>query len=174
MSMTIDSDDLKQLARILKDESDGKALRKELAANLRKASEPARDAARTSILAMASGGLPHDGEPLREAIATRIVTQALLSGRRTGAKIKAKKLPVSIRGFELAPKRTNREKWRHPVFQRTTAAGVYIDVWVDQVGKPRWFDDAMRDNKDEWRRAVVEAMEHTARRIASRVRTTGV
>jgi len=161
--MTITSDDLVKLSRILRDESDGKALRKELAANLRKASEPARDAARTSIMGMSSAGLPHDGEPLREAIANKIVTEARLSGRSTGAKVKARRLTQATRGFILAPKRTNATQWRHMVFGR--------DVWVEQVGKPRWFDDAMRDNKKEWQRAVVEAMNHTARRIASRVRT---
>ena len=161
LSFTIQSDDLAHMAKILRKEADGKALRKELAANLRKASEPARDAARSSIMQMHSAGLPHEGEPLREAIARRIVTEARLSGRSTGAKVKAKRKGMP-RGFEHAPKRLNRQSFRHKVFGK--------DVWVEQVGKPRWFDDAMRDNAAQWRQAVVAAMNHTAERIARKVR----
>lgn len=155
--MTIHSDDLARLSKILKQRADGKELRKELAANLRKASEPARDAARANIMQMPSGGLPHEGEPLRDAISRRIVTEARLSGRSTGAKVKAKRRGMP-RQFEHAAKRTNREKWRHQVFGK--------DVWVDQVGRPHWFDDAMKANHAKWKAAVIEAMNETARKIA--------
>lgn len=161
LSFAIGSDDLARLTKILKQEADGKALRKELAANLRKASEPARDAARSSIMEMSTAGLDHEGEPLREAISRRIVTEARLSGRSTGAKVKAKRKGMP-RSFEHAAKRLNRESFRHRVFGR--------DVWVQQTGKPRWFDDAMKANRDKWRAAVIEAMNHTAARIARKVR----
>lgn len=163
LAVKVTSDDLTHLARILKEEEDGKKLRRELAASLRKASEPVRDAARSAILSMESGGLPHEGEPLRQAIADRVVAEARLSGRSTGATVKAKRLKT---GFIHAPRRTNAPKFRHPVFKRTTAAGVEINVWVEQVGKPRWFDDEMDKNRQRWREGVLEAMNSMAERIA--------
>jgi len=162
LSFTIEADDLARLAKILKQEENGKELRKELSANLRRASEPARDAARSNIMQMSTGGLPHEGEPLREAIARRIVTEARLTGRSTGAKVKVKRKGMP-RGFEHAAKRTNRQNWRHPVFGNR-------NVWVTQIGRPRWFDDAMRANAAQWRRAIADAMNHTAERIARKVR----
>jgi hypothetical protein len=161
----VESEDLARLTRILKDEANGKELRRELAKNLRHASEPARDAARSSIMAMESGGLEREGEPLREAIAHRVVTEARLSGRSTGAKVKARRLTQATRGFILAPKRTNATRWRRRVYGR--------DVWVEQVGKPRWFDDAMDANRSRWRDAVEEAMDHTAHRIAHHMKAGG-
>ena len=159
LAVTVTSEDLAHLARILKEEEDGKKLRKELAANLRKASEPARDAAKTAILSMESHGLPHEGESLRQAIADRITVEARLSGRATGARVKARKLKT---GFVNAPKRTNATKFRHMVFFRIPRN----PVWVDQVGKPRWFPDAMKSKSEEWRKAVLVAMNAMAERIA--------
>lgn len=161
IAVSVKSGDLERFARVLRQHADGKELRKELAANLRKASQPVRDAARTSILGMSTGGIPHEGEPLRQAIAKRVVVEARLTGRSTGVKIKAKRKGMP-RGFEHAPKRLNRDSFRRRVYGQ--------DVWVNQVGKPHWFDDAMRDGRDEWRRGVQEAMEITARRINGRVR----
>jgi hypothetical protein len=163
MSVTVTSDDLVHLAKILKEEEDGKKLRKELSAALRKASEPARDAARAAILSMDSGGLGREGESLRQAIADRITTEARLSGQSTGARVKARKLKT---GFINAPKRTSANKFRHPVFRRFTRNGDLINVWVDQVGKPRWFPDAMKSKAEEWRKGVLEAMNSMAERIA--------
>lgn len=166
--MSIESADLAQLGRVLRVMKDGKELRRDLARNLRTASEPARDAARRSIMEMDSAGLEHDeGEPLRVAIADRIVTEARLSGRSTGARVKAKKLTDSTRGFRLAPKRTNAPHWRRPVWGRRDRP------WTVQVGKPRWFDDAMHANVREWRQAVRAAMEETRRRIIDRLRNAG-
>lgn len=169
LQFKIDSDELKRLGRILKTEENGKELRRELAANLRKASEPARDAARSAIMQLSTGGISHDGEPLREAIGRRIVTEARLTGRSTGAKVKAKRKGMP-RGFEHAAKRFNRDRFRHPVFKRTTSTGQTVDVWVYQDGKREWFDDAMRANRVRWKAAVIEAMNHTAARIARKVR----
>lgn len=163
IAVSVTSEDLAHLAKILSQEEDGKKLRRELASTLRKASEPARDAARSAILSMDSGGLPHEGEPLRQAIADRIVAQARLSGRSTGATVRAKRLKT---GFIHAPRRTNAPKWRHPVFKRVTSKGAEIDVWVDQIGKPRWFDDEMDKNRQRWRDGVEEAMNSMAERIA--------
>lgn len=160
LEATITSEDLKRLAVILGREADGKQLRKELAANLRKASMPVRDEARSAILSMESGGLPHEGEGLRQAIASHITVDARLTGQSTGARVKVSRKGMP-RGFDNAPKRTNAPKWRHKVFGNAAA-------WVDQVGKPRWFDDVMQKHTAEWRGACLEAMNAMAARIARR------
>lgn len=159
-SLEIDAPALEALGRRLKREKDGKALRKELAKNIRTALEPARDAARSGILGMSSAGLEQDGEPLRQAIARRIVVEARLGGRASGARIRAKKKGLP-RGFALAAKRTNSaEGWRAPV---RGEAG-----WRIQVGRPHWFDDATTKDRAKYRDAVIAAMEAMAERIADR------
>jgi len=165
IALTVTSEDLTHLAKILSKEEDGKKLRRDLAKSLREASKPAVEEAKSAILSMDTGGLPHEGQSLRQAIAERITTEARLTGRSTGAKVKARRLAT---GFIHAPKRTNAEKFRHPVFQRTSSKGVFVDVWVDQVGKPRWFDDALKNYGEKWREAVVEAVNAMAERIARR------
>lgn len=166
VALSLKADDLERFAKVLRQHADGKELRKELAANLRKASVPIRDEARSAILSMSSHGLPHeDGEPIRQAIAKRIVVETRLTGRSTGVKIKAKRKGMP-RGFEHAPKRFNRQSFRHPVFQREGRD----PVWVEQVGKPFWFDDVMRDGRDNWSRGVHAAMEITADRINGKIR----
>lgn len=162
--MTVDQRALQHLARAMRQEADGAELRRDLMRTIKKALEPARDDARTAIKQMHSGGLPHDGEPLREAIARRITVQLKFSGRSAGAAVRAKRRGMP-RGFEHAPKRTNRQHWRHRVYGR--------DVWVEQVGSPRWFDDTMKDHRQEARAAVVEAMRDMAKRLKGRARRVG-
>jgi len=158
IAVTVTSEDLTHLAKILSKEEDGKKLRRDLAKSLREASKPAAEEAKSAILSMDTGGLPHEGQSLRQAIAERITTEARLTGRSTGAKVKARRLAT---GFIHAPKRTNANKWRHQVYGNP-------NVWVDQVGKPRWFDDALKNYGEKWREAVVEAINAMAERIARR------
>ncbi|GAA2681704.1 hypothetical protein [Actinoplanes palleronii] len=158
----VDGQSLKTVAAHLAAQENGKLLKRELGAKIRKALQPAVAEARAGILAMDSGGLPLDGGGLRAAIARRVRAQAKLSGRFPGAKVHVSKRGMP-RGFELAARRTNRRKgWRHPVFGNT-------DVWARQLGRPGWFDDPMRRGRPRYRRAVLEAMETVARQITRRV-----
>lgn len=115
---------------------------------------------------MPSAGLEHDGEPLRSAIARRIVGEVRFSGRATGIRIRAKRKGMP-RGFEHAPKRTNAKGgWRRPVYGNR-------EVWVTQVGQPQWFDDVMSDQRPDARAKCLAAMEETARRIKLRTMRGG-
>lgn len=161
VSLSVDQRDIALVTSALRREADGKDLRKELIRSTKKALDPAVTEVKGAIMAMSSAGDPRVGPPLRQTIASRIRAEVRLSGRASGARIRAKKTP-SIRGFANAPKRTNRTAgWRHQV---------YGGGWVHQTGRPLWFDNEMKHNRAEYRRAVLDVLEDMARRIASRSR----
>lgn len=169
MSITVDSrgaDSMAALSRAMRAEENGKELRKDLTRNLKEILAPLVAQARGAATGMPSAGLAHDGEPLRSAIARRIVSEVRLSGRSTGVRIKAKRRGMP-RGFEHAPKRTNaRGGWRRPVWGNQ-------DHWIIQIGVPNWFDNVMRDARPDAREKCMAAMEDTARRIRARVNRGG-
>jgi hypothetical protein len=160
LDVSVSVDGIQALGRALSAEADGKALRKELAKNMRGALNPAADRAKTGIMSMRSEG--HTAGPgLRTAIAKKIRPEVKLGGRWTGARVKAKKTP-GLRGFANAPKRTQRPGgWRTKDWNGS---------WRTQVGKFDWFDRAMAGRDDVYKQAVLEAMEAMARRIADRAR----
>ncbi|MCX4468968.1 hypothetical protein OOK41_01340 [Micromonospora sp. NBC_01655] len=148
----------RRVAAALDAEADGRQWRRELATELHAALAPGVDAARAAILAM-PGGLPHAGEPLRQAIAAAVVSEIRLTGA-AGARIRVRKRGMP-RNFPNAPRRTNaRRGWRHPVFSP--------DVWVTQRGEPGWFDDTLLRRRPAMRAAAEKALQARARRIARR------
>ncbi|GIH98091.1 hypothetical protein [Planobispora takensis] len=158
MEIRADVDGLKALGRALKKDADGKALRRDLIRELKKPLVPAVAEIKAGLMSMGAGGLRPGGEALRTAVARRIRPEVKLSGFRAGVRVKARKVPAA-RGFANAPKRLNSSKgWRHPVFG-------HRDRWVVQFGRPDYFDAPLRDRRDDFRQAVTEAMEATARRI---------
>lgn len=161
IKMSVDTEALKTLGKALGQEADGKKLRRDLAKNMRQALAPAVAEAKAGIMSMSSGGLPHTGAPLRSAIARQVKAEARLTGRSTGARVKVKKRSMP-RGFLNAPKRTNSHKgWRRQVYGR--------GVWVEQRGKPGWFDDPMKRSAPQARKAVLAAMNESARRIVRKI-----
>ena len=169
MSVTVDShgaNGLAALGKAMRAEEDGKALRKDLTKELKTIIAPIVSEARGAATGMPSAGLEHDGEPLRAAIARRIVGEVRFSGKSTGIRIRAKRKGMP-RGFEHAPKRTNaRGGWRRPVYGNK-------EVWVTQIGTPDWFDDVMRDQRPDARTKCLAAMESMARRIKLRTERGG-
>lgn len=159
LDISVTAEGIQALGNALKAEEDGKALRKELAKNMRDALAPAADMAKSGIMQMRSSG-PGHSPGLRQAIAKRIRPEVKLGGNWTGARVKSKKTP-NIRGFANAPKRTQRVAgWR------TQSWG--NGVWRDQVGRFQWFDRAMFGREQFYKQAVHDAMEAMARRIAAR------
>ncbi|WP_239149481.1 hypothetical protein [Streptomyces sp. SID12501] len=154
---------LDALVRAIRAEEDGKALRKDLAKNMREALKPGAAEAKSSIMAMPSSGIMPTAPALRSSIARKIRPEVKLGGRWSGARVKAFKTK-NIRNFPNAPKRTNRASgWRHPVYGNR-------DQWVQQRGKIDWFDRSFEGRANGYRDAVEQAMEDMARRIASRAR----
>ncbi|MGW3346800.1 hypothetical protein ACWDA3_26105 [Nonomuraea rubra] len=161
ISVEVQHKGLEALARVLKEQEDGKQLRRELARNMREALAPAATLAKSGIMAMASAG-PGTSPGLRSEIAKKIRPEVKLSGRWTGARVKARKIP-GIRGFANAPKRTqSRKGWRTQSYGN--------GVWRTQMGRIEWFDRALDGQQSRYRAAVLKAMEDMAERIASRTR----
>ena len=152
---------LDALVRAIRQEADGKALRKDLAKNMRDALRPGAAEAKSSIMAMGSSGTG-TGPGLRAGIAKKIRPEVKLGGRWSGARVKAFKTP-GLRGFTNAPKRTNRRQggWRTLTYGH--------EPWRTQTGKRQWFDEAFANSSETYRSAVHEAMEDMARRLASRI-----
>lgn len=160
VDMSVSTEGIAALDRALRAEEDGKALRKELAKNMRDALRPAAELAKSGIMSMSSAG-PSTSPALRTAVAKKIRPEVKLGGRWSGARVKAKKTP-GLRGFANAPKRINRRNggWRTQSYGN--------GVWRTQIGKPGWFDHAMDGHEAQYKQAVLEAMEAMARRIAAR------
>lgn len=163
VELTIEQRALLELGRALKAEADGKALRRDLIREMKKPLAPAVAEIKAGVMSIGAGGLPPgEGEPLRPAVARRIRSEAKLSGRAVGVRVRARRTE-NVRGFRHAPKRLNSPKgWRHPVYG--------TDRWVTQLGKPNYFDDPLKRRHGEFRRAVLEAMEDTARRIKLKIK----
>jgi hypothetical protein len=159
IEMSVSVEGIQSLGRALSAEADGKALRKELAANMRNALRPAADMAKGNVMAMRSEHGAGGGPGLRQAIAKKVKPEVKLGGRWTGARVKAGKTP-NIRGFRNAPKRTQKVGgWRTKDWN---------GQWRTQVGKFEWFDRAMAGRNEFYKQAVHEAMEAMAQRIADR------
>jgi hypothetical protein len=163
IELTADQESLRNVGRALKQEADGKKLKKELAANLKQVLEPVAEQARSNLMSIGTAGLAHGGSPLRTAIASQMKPAVRFSGRQTGValRVRRKNMP---RGFTNAPKALSTPKgWRHPVFDS--------DRWVQQVTVPsEWFDRAARAGHQPAKQAVHAAVESMAQRIADRAK----
>jgi hypothetical protein len=165
-------ENLADLAAAIRYEDDGRAMRKELLQNLRKATKPALVGAKASIMSMPSTGLRSVGGSMRSAIAREIKQETKLTGHAAKVKIKVKR--STVRGLKDPAKRFNSTKsWRHPVkpFRRTPNGVVAVPrpewTWVSQRSrKPGWFDNEMKKHHAEYRAAVQAAMDKAAERIA--------
>ncbi len=161
IEMQVSAEGIQRLGRALAAEEDGKALRKELAANMRAALQPAADMAKSNVMSMRSEHGAGGGPGLRQAIAKKVKPEVKLGGRWSGARVKAKKTP-NVRNFRNAAKRTQK-----PGGWRTQSWG---GTWRLQIGRFEWFDRAMAGRQHYYQQAVLAAMEAMARRVAERNR----
>lgn len=153
---------LDSLVRAIRAEADAKALRKELAKNMREALKPGAAMAKSGIMAMSSVGPGTTSPGLRSGIARKIRPEVKLGGRWSGARVKAFKTR-GLRQFPNAPKRTNRRDggWRTLTYGH--------EPWRTQYGKRHWFDEAFEGQDARFKAAVLDAMNDMAERIAARV-----
>jgi len=151
----VDPDSLRRLVRALRAEADGKALVRDLVEELRAVAQPALEATKASILSMDSQAEVIPG--LRAAVARATSISVHTTGRGAGVAIRASKAGMP-RGFRNAPRWLNRPGWRHPLFGDR-------DRWYSQVGKPDWFDGAIRPFVPATNRAAAEALNRVAKRI---------
>lgn len=162
VELSVDQQALRAVARILKDEADGKYLRRELVKRLKMSTVGPIAAAQAEIRSSPSRGLT-EGQPLRATVAASLKPVVRLSGSQTGVSIRQTRTP-GLRGFDMAGRRFNRQQFRHPVYGRK---------WVVQRGNPEWFDRPMQDAKPEWRDDVLMVVKNLAATIAERARAAG-
>lgn len=159
--------DLAEVARRLREASNGKELRKRLLAEMRVATRPVVGDVRASVMAVQSRGVRGGGgagrgaswsathrrqvatRGLRRSIAAGVQLRTRLDGDRAGIRVRVDKsrLPGSERNL---PRYLNSPKgWRHPLFGG--------DIWVRQTGQP-WFVGPIRRRGAEVRAGVEKAV----------------
>lgn len=161
IEMSADQRQIASVAKALKVEADGKAMRRALLKEMKGAAGPLVTDLKQAALHIPSSGA-HDGQELRPQIAAKIKPVVRLSGERTGLAIRVSKTS-NVRGFNLAARRLNRKSFRHKVFGR--------DVWVDQqTGSENWFDNTVKGRREEIKRAVLHSVEKTVTDLANRTK----
>jgi hypothetical protein len=168
IELSIQQGDLAKLGAALKMAENGAVLRADLIKNLRAAIAPAVEEAKGLVRGITespraahikkniAGG---EATSLGDAVARGVSTHVRLTasaGKIVGVSVRAKKTGMP-RSFVNAPKRLNAMRFRHRVFGR--------DVWVEQVGRPKWFDGPMLGGKQAARTGCINAMQAVARRI---------
>jgi len=149
---------LTALSRALAQESDGKALKRDLGKKLRALMDPLR--AQVVRRLMQTGGSGHPGAGLREAIARQTRAGVRFSGRNTGVNLvqRARGMP---RDFQYAGRAFNRVEGWNP----KSLGGATMHQQAQPV---EWFDEPTSKSTEEARQAAMEAMEDMARRLAER------
>lgn len=143
-----------RVARALQAESSGREHRHDLSSQMHAALAPGAAAARSALMSRGGGG-PHEGAPLRPAIAAQVMVAPLNSG----ASIIAGKQGIP-RGFANAAKRFNSRSFRRRVYGKS---------FVVQVGAPGWFDDTLSHMHSQLRAAALQVLAGRARRISRKV-----
>jgi hypothetical protein len=159
--MSFDEKRLVRLARAMKSEEDGKALRKDMVREFRTALNPTRNKARAAIRSMPSTGNRRGGLKLRGRVAAKVMVQIKPTGKFPGATLKAKKTP-NVRKFRNAPKRLNQRSFSHPAIGNPRQR-------VRQVGKPGWFDKTVRADRASHRRAARKVLKSAEKRLQRKV-----
>lgn len=158
--LSVDQQALQAVAKAIKAETDGKQLRKDLIAEIKSAVEPATQAVQGKLRSIPSRTSANPSPAMGSYLASRVKPSVRLAGRSTGIRVRIQKTP-RLRGFAFAARRLNRKSWRHRVFGR--------DVWVEQTSPiPGFFDETLGADKAKYRKAVIDALEKMAQRIAER------
>ena len=161
IELSVDQRAVQRVAKALRAEGDGKALRKELIADLKDAVEPGVSAVQGKLRAMPHRSGAAGSPPLGSYLAARVRPSVRLTGRSTGVSVRIGQTP-KLRGFKMAARRLNRKSWLYPVFADT-------ETWVTQESRvPGYFDETLAADRGKYRAAVLGALEKMARRIAER------
>lgn len=138
-----------------------KRLRRELAKAMRDALTPYAGQAKSAVMALPSRGASQSTpvqHGLRREVAKKIRPVVYLTGRRTGAGIRANRTP-GYKGFRHSPKALEGKGW-------TRSPWGHGEV-TQHSGRSDWFIDSVRPSATPATQAVAEVMEAFARRIAA-------
>lgn len=156
---------LAKLSRDLKAAGErGRGLRREMRRNIREAAKPAVADVRRAVMAVqvTSTRSGHARPDSSTGLRARVAKATSVSVTATGVKIKVsgRKLGPGQRKLAryLDAELQSYKNWRHPVFGNR-------ENWTVQHGQPFFFVTLRKHTRD-FRRAVDEAMQETAERIA--------
>jgi hypothetical protein len=158
LSVDQQRDAMKAVARAMAAESDGKALKRDLAKRLRSIMDPLKVQVTQRLMQIPTTG--HEGESLRQAVKRQVRAATRFSGRNTGVSLtqRARSMP---RSFQYAGRALNRPEGWQPI----SLGGATLH----QEARPvEWFDEPTSRSAEKAKREVTEALADMARRIADR------
>jgi hypothetical protein len=163
-----DAGDLKAVNKQLRQQADGKELRKELTGGIRQVLGPVRDQVKAAYLAGPSRELPKSRSraplgSLRRLLAKATRIEVRTTGRMAGARIRVdgRKMPAQMRSLPAmweGPPRGKR--WRHPVFGDR-------ETWVAQPSHPTFYP-TVEPHTDDAGRAVDKVLDGIRRELERR------
>jgi len=147
------------LKKAMAEASNGKAIKRELAKELRTIMNPLVAQQRARVMRLPSKG--GHSQSMRQAIARQTKAATRWSGRNMGVQViqRARSMP---RNFQYAGRVFNREEGWNP----TTLGG---ETHHQQIRPAQWFDGATHGQKEPIGRKVHHALEEAAAKIASSV-----
>lgn len=157
IELSLDQLALERVEAAITFEEDAKALKRDFGTQLKQAVDPALPVIASELMAM--GGSIPVSPPLRMAVLSGLSTKVRYSGPAPGVRVAISRKGMP-RGFDDAARKINQGSWSHPLWGRADS--------VVQTGAEDFFDRPLQDRKAEMRRAVEQAIENMAERIASR------
>ena len=152
----VDSGDLKAVSRALRNQADGRLMRRALMLELRQAAQPlvpqVQQAWRT---APGFRGHRRPGQPnLRDLLAKATRVEARLTGKQAGVRVRTdgRRMPDQMKSLPGYAEGIRRRPWRHPVYGNR-------DTWVTQQPFPRFYDAVAGGDEVAARRAVNQAVD---------------
>jgi hypothetical protein len=161
IELTVEQSKVVKLGKLLKKESDGAKLKRDLGVNIRAAVEPGVAAVKSKLQAIPRSG-PSKNPPLGGYLAARVKVRLRFTGRSAGVAVRIQQTP-NLRGFKMAARRLNRTQWRHPVYGNK-------ENWATQISPiPGYFDETLSKYKAEYTAAVLAACRKMAMRLGERL-----
>jgi len=155
----IDSGDLRRVNKQLRQQADGKELRKELSGGLREALNPIRDEVKAAYRAQPGyrGRRTRPGPPLRNLLAKATRVEVRTTGKLAGARLRVdgRKMPAGMRS--LPQMWEGSKRWRWPVYGDRRH-------WAQGRARPT-FDRTVEPHEDEARRKVEQIVDGVRRKL---------
>lgn len=147
--------DLKALSRQIRKSADPKQIRRDLTKGLKDGTKPAVALVKAAALALPDKpGNKSTG--LRRKMARVTNAQVRTTGSTAGVRVRISRARM---GDQASLARvTNKGLWRHPVYGNR-------GVWVPQMSRRAWFDEANRQAAPGVRRAVKKVLDDIEKRL---------
>jgi hypothetical protein len=158
IELSLDQLALERVEAALQFEEDGKALKRDLGRELKRAVEPVLPVIAAELMSL--GGALDVQPGLRVSVIHAMSAKVRYSGNSPGVRVAISRKGMP-RGFTDAARRINQGAWLHPLWGRAGSA-------IMQVGVDEFFDRPLRNAQPEMREAVQLAVRAMAERIARR------